>query len=274
MSFDKFKNYLKNKFEFPIALENAYKLCDLKPAYGYIFEEEIKAYDFWGHCDVDLIFGNIRNFLSDSVFENFDKILSWGHLSIYRNSYEVNRWFKTLPPIEPKYAYDKVFQFPDNLAFDEFGGKKSWGGMIKMIRNSGISIYDEMDFDDIRQTQWSFYSLRPVAGKTYSLKLLSRMPSYYSYKDGILLRHIMTPDGEDVSESLYVHFQKRKMDVASGIDNNNFFIVPNIFLPSTTSLKEIWERSGYRWIYLPYIKRRFHNMIRKIKNFSKGIRYV
>lgn len=274
MSFDDLKILLKQKFGFPVALGNAYKLCDLKPAYGYIFENEINGYDFWGHCDVDLIFGDIRKFLKNSVFQKYDKILTCGHLSIFRNNYDTNRWFMTLPPIDSKYSYDKIFQYSENLAFDEFGGKESWGGMVQMIRNCNIPIYDEMDFDDIRQTQKSFYSRRLITGKPYTLKELSKMPSYYSYCNGKLFRHIMTPEGEDISESLYVHFQKRNMQVAENVDSNDFIIVPNIFLPSITNINDVWKRSRYTSIYLPYLNRRFHNLIRKIKKILKGKRYV
>lgn len=274
MTFAEFRDKLRNKFNFPIALNQPYKLCDLRPAYGYIFEEEINGYDFWGHCDVDLIFGNIRKYLDNKIFSKYHKILTWGHLSIYKNNHDVNRWFMTLPPVEPKYSFDKVFQYPDNLAFDEFGGKESWGGIVKMIRNSGIPIYDEMNFDDIRQTQWSFLSLRLIKDKPYTLKELSKMSSYYSYNNGILLRHIMTPEGEDVSESLYVHFQKRNMSVAEGVGCNSYIIAPNVFLPSSSDINDVWKRSSYRYIYLPYIRRRFNNLIRKIRKAMKGEKYV
>ena len=40
-------------------ISSNYKLCDLRPLYGEIFSEELNGYDFWGHCDTDLIFGNI-----------------------------------------------------------------------------------------------------------------------------------------------------------------------------------------------------------------------
>ena len=42
-------------------IEHPYKMCDYKTAYGDLFRDYIKDYDFWGHCDVDLVFGNIRD---------------------------------------------------------------------------------------------------------------------------------------------------------------------------------------------------------------------
>src|ERR1700755_1065070 len=58
------------KLGFKITIEYGYKLCDFKPAYGIIFSDLLKGYDFWGHCDIDIIFGSIREFLTDELLGN------------------------------------------------------------------------------------------------------------------------------------------------------------------------------------------------------------
>ncbi len=50
-----------------IDIARPYKLCDLRPVYGLIFGEAVKGYDFWGWCDLDLVFGDIRRFADDEV---------------------------------------------------------------------------------------------------------------------------------------------------------------------------------------------------------------
>ena len=40
---------------FEAALYSPYKCCDFKPLYGQIFSEYIQEFDYWGHCDFDLI---------------------------------------------------------------------------------------------------------------------------------------------------------------------------------------------------------------------------
>jgi len=72
--------------------ESAYKLCDLKPFYGYIHREDIKSYSFWGFCDVDLVFGNLNAFIPENhnrfdVFSTHNDRLS-GHFCMIRNSEE------------------------------------------------------------------------------------------------------------------------------------------------------------------------------------------
>ena len=60
MSFDELKGLVQSKFDFKISLERIYKLCDFKPTYGYVFEEYLKDYKCWGHCDIDTIMGKIN----------------------------------------------------------------------------------------------------------------------------------------------------------------------------------------------------------------------
>lgn len=38
ISWQKFKVFVQSKFDFSIALPSPYKLCDFRPAYGYIFK--------------------------------------------------------------------------------------------------------------------------------------------------------------------------------------------------------------------------------------------
>ena len=42
-------------------------MCDYKVAYGEMFQDYIKEYDFWGHCDMDMIFGE-ENFINEIIW--------------------------------------------------------------------------------------------------------------------------------------------------------------------------------------------------------------
>jgi hypothetical protein len=106
------------KFGFPTAIDNPYKLCDLKPAYGYIFSEYITGYDFWGHGDIDVMYGDIRTIITDEVLEKHDVIsgrpeyLS-GFFTLFRNDPYITTLFQ-----ESK-DYKKVYQDAENYCFDE-----------------------------------------------------------------------------------------------------------------------------------------------------------
>ena len=68
-TFQKFREIVQKNFDFEIALSSPYKLCDYKPAYGDILKDKIKKYDYWGHCDIDLAFGNKRKFITDDILK-------------------------------------------------------------------------------------------------------------------------------------------------------------------------------------------------------------
>ena len=93
MEFKEFKNLIQKKFDFSISLNKPYKLCDYKPTYGYVLEEYIKEYDYWGYCDCDLIFGNLNKILVPLLNEYYDKLFAAGHLTIYKNNKKNNRRF-------------------------------------------------------------------------------------------------------------------------------------------------------------------------------------
>lgn len=88
-----FRNKIQSKFDFKISLERAYKICDFRPAYSYIFQEELEKYQFWGYCDLDLIFGDIDKYLSDELLSENFVIGKYGHFSIYQNNEEIRYLF-------------------------------------------------------------------------------------------------------------------------------------------------------------------------------------
>lgn len=108
-----------NKLNLQIEIENPYKICDLRPAFGIIFSDYIDENDFWGYADLDVIFGNISSFISDDLLNNHDVIsvrknYMAGHFAVYRNT----------PPINTLYSksdrYRQIFQdSTHHYAFDE-----------------------------------------------------------------------------------------------------------------------------------------------------------
>ncbi len=54
-SFDEYCNDVSRKLKINFHPDKYYKLCDLKPFYGYIHADIISEYDFWGFGDIDVI---------------------------------------------------------------------------------------------------------------------------------------------------------------------------------------------------------------------------
>ena len=117
-SLDKFNSLASEKLGLSINISKPYKLCDFKPAYGIIFEDYLKDADFWGHCDVDLIFGDIRSFITSRILSKYDVITARkeyvvGHFTLYRNTNIVNRMY------EQSKDHQLVFQDQRTFSFDE-----------------------------------------------------------------------------------------------------------------------------------------------------------
>ncbi len=97
---------------------NPRKFCDLKPAYAEIFAENIEEYDFWGICDMDIVWGDIRKFITNDILNEYDIISSRkenisGHFNLFRNTQKINSLYKQLP------NYKILFEVPEFKWTDE-----------------------------------------------------------------------------------------------------------------------------------------------------------
>lgn len=104
-----------------ISIDNPYKLCDLKPAYGVIFENFIRDHDFWGHTDLDIVYGNIRKFITNDLLQKHDIISTRkeyiaGHFTVFRNIHVVNSLYAEAD------NFEKIFLDKKLCFFDECGG--------------------------------------------------------------------------------------------------------------------------------------------------------
>ena len=115
---EEIKNIASRRLGFKVGLIDAYKFCDLRPAIAYIFPEYVKGYDFWGYGDIDVIYGNIRTFITDELMSNYDVIsvrhdFLPGAFSLFKNNMKISELFKKSKD------YIKVFTDPKHYCFDE-----------------------------------------------------------------------------------------------------------------------------------------------------------
>lgn len=102
-----------------------YKLCDFKPMYGVIFSEYLQGTDFWGHGDVDVIYGDIARFITPEVLAAHDVISChhrWmsGAFALFRNSPAITGLYKKSP------YHRTVPEHKEYLGFDETLGHAAW----------------------------------------------------------------------------------------------------------------------------------------------------
>lgn len=215
VSFDEIKSKIQSFFNFKIALDTPYKLCDFRPCFGEVFSQYLIGYDFWGFTDTDMIYGDIRNFISEEVLNSYDKVLGRGHFTLIRNTTYCNSLYKEIE--SP--SFKQVFTSRAGWAFDEY-----WGLSRYWDLNLHERFYQAILFDDIDSMVYPFESqMRRKEDK-------GKHCFIYSYENGHLYRVYEQNGTVHKDETMYVHFQKRRMDIRTDVDNF-FMMVPNAFIP-------------------------------------------
>lgn len=211
------ENYIKfvnNKLGIRFVPSDYYKLCDLRPTYGVLYEEDIRDYDFFGYGDIDVIYGNIRHFYTDEVLDN--NIISshtWclsGHFALIRNEKWLRNAFRRV------INWKTILEKSRNMRFDE-------DKFIKIFK-----------YPKKLPLKWRhFYDILDPIGKIYRSKLYLKEqfttpltparwlndsvkhPSVWYWKDGRVTNEL---DGD--TEFIYFHFMNfkhaRYMDPAIG----------------------------------------------------------
>jgi hypothetical protein len=202
--------------EINISIPNPYRLCDFKPAFGLIFEDmlPLSHYDFWGYCDTDIVFGNIRNFLTAEVLNRYDKIGFLGHSTLFRNNERMKLLFKSaLNGIKP-YISCYSEGSPTNSFFDETV-------INELAKKARITSFDKAIFADISPAYWNFR-----LGYEHGQNSLSSDICVFTLESGNLYAHRIKDGKVMRSEFMYIHFLRRKMRLCTSV-NSDLLIYPN-----------------------------------------------
>jgi len=95
-----------------------YKLCDLKPALGYVHQRDLAGFEFWAFSDIDLIYGNLRKYFTAERLSGHDLFSTHirriaGHCCILRNTKFINEAFMQIG------AWRELLSSPAHQWFDE-----------------------------------------------------------------------------------------------------------------------------------------------------------
>ena len=261
-SLSEIKVKIEHTLDMDISLDRPYKICDFRPAFGVIFNEMLAEYDYWGYCDCDLMFGDIRSFLTEEKLEKYDKIYKLGHLSLYKNTREVNWAFKKDGSLVG--GYQKVFNSNETFAFDE------QRGIWEILRKHKFNLYANMDFVDIRSNIKEFRN----ATRIYS-EAVNYDPQIFFWEKGKLYRAYLSNNEIKTDSIIYIHFQKRNMKLdkklCDSVDEiSGFYIGPNIFIKKDEDISidsfHIFDKNTTllaKWKYV--ISRRINAYLKRIK---------
>lgn len=206
MTFEQFRELVKVKIGTNV--NSPYKMCDYKPTYGFLFSDYINQYDFWGYCDLDAIYGDLRKFFSEEKLEIYDKIYELGHLSLYKNTENIRRAF--MGNEECNVPYKEILNQEEILVFDEpyclyYDPVRKYknGGINQILKKMGYAVYDNKEeFADIDIRYRNFYMMhwkQPMRNEKV----------FFLYDNGKMYQHVVGNDSYK-REVAYVHFQQKK----------------------------------------------------------------
>ena len=206
-TFEQLKGKIKCRLGEQCKVRDPYKLCDYKPTYGYLFAEDIADYDFWGICDIDLIFGNIGKVITQEVLRNNDKLFMHGHFCLLRNNEKMNRLFYEKYPRVVDFDYTSNTNY--SCHFDE-------NGTIAYAPDNekGIRFCFPGSFYDV---PWAFYPM-----------LYQKTEACAIWEDGKLM--LYWDSGTHSKEIMYIHLQKRRMFNIPDVVDKRIVILRNYFL--------------------------------------------
>ncbi len=245
-----------------VYLGHPYKLCDYKPAFGYVYELDKTQYTYWGYCDVDIIFGDIDFFLSEHFKKGFDKLFTYGHLAFYRNSLEINSIFKAniLKGVS-NFNYVSHTTYPNN--FDEIG-------IRNILLFYGFKVVENQYFENVNV---NFRNFAIGNGQPLVPQLILKTRNDLQVLEQNYSRKI-----------LYIHFMWRK-DLKVECDRlSDYIICVDGFLPFDSQKKEslfikygknedCYEQNIYKkWLKNYISKNKRERFNRELRTFHfKGI---
>lgn len=242
-----FKDYCRRaseKLSITFNPSNPFKLCDLRPFYPIIHQEELKEYDYIGWGDIDLIYGNLNKFFPDSrickynIISTHSHIFS-GHFTLIRNIPSIYECFTNMP------NWKSMLSDTKNHVMDEIGLSYYLTPKLKYIRH----IYDKSGGFNGELKKWAVHLMQISAKLLYPKYFFREMwtttkpnnESFFTYEAGAVTNN-------RGMELPYVHFYFFKKPNYKTLRTNywrdNFYQLDSYDISDNTKI--MIDREGIR----------------------------
>jgi hypothetical protein len=190
MAMEDLAQMASEKMGFTVNMAYPYKLCDFKPAYGFFFADLLRDYDFWGHGDIDVVYGDIRGFMTAELLEQYDVISCrhdyiTGTFCLFRNNPYLNTLFMQSEHYREVFTNEQHYCFDEcNFLFDEL--------------NNGASIFD---FPNHIQSMTYVVKKEEAMGRLkahFDFIILEGVPGDIKWEDGKVVY-------QDCFEAMFYH---------------------------------------------------------------------
>lgn len=96
-----------------------YNICNIRPAFGDVHAEAVAGYDYFGWCDIDLVFGDLRGFLRDEILEknvvSTSDAICTGHFTLIKNDPLFAGMYRQIPAWRERMAAPGRCLWADSL---------------------------------------------------------------------------------------------------------------------------------------------------------------
>jgi hypothetical protein len=202
MTMASFAQLASTTLGFDVELRTTYKLCDYKPAYGDLFNSYLSNYDYWGYGDLDVIYGDLRRYLSRIELQRYDVFTGRteflvGHFTLLRNNEAMRTLYRQSRNLK------HTLQSPGMLSFSECGGQ--WWQRFK-----GLPLTDDAPCDSMTHIVTRLAARRALAVRyepgAIEWKDFPKTPWRLRWRAGRLWRV------EPRREYMYFHFNRYRKD--------------------------------------------------------------
>jgi hypothetical protein len=194
------------------------KLCDLKPLYGLMFADDLEDFDWWAYSDLDIVWGDIRRFVTDDILREHDIISSRarklsGHFTLFRNREAINRTFEIIPDVTAELTKPQYLRLDENVLTGHLRARRPSGPL-----NARPRVYWEQEL---------------TMSAAYQRALADDHTGNLWWRDG----RTFNSEGKEL---MYLHFHKLKEHMRSiefGFDDTpDAFIInrKGVFVPVET----------------------------------------
>ena len=222
-SFSKMKKRIEVSLGYATRYEKPWDFCRHKIAIGQIFKDELRAFDYYGWTDCDLLYGDL-GLAAKYCDGHMAKVLPKGHLSFLRNDDSLTQAIVTHP------SAIKGMTGEDNSGcIDEEELR------FNILPEIGAKQFNDVPYANFypRYGHFCIQDALPLANelgfKENPIPGLP-IPCVFTWRDGRLMGWFAMADGRVVAvECVYIHFFKRDLDDGVGrlLPGRSYLVAPN-----------------------------------------------
>lgn len=210
------------------------------------------------------------------MLEKYDKLYNLGHLTIYRNTEEINTLF--MKPLDNVEVYKDIYKTPNMCCFDEWVSRSINNIFIQEKKNT----FDGNDFADIgaynSYFQIVYFNIEDK--KWYEEDIKNNI---FKWSNGKLFKLYENNNTINSKEYMYVHLQKRNMENSlKDSQCKKFYIVPDKFIDCDNNIEQkLISKYKYLTVFnYKALKRKVNNLkyklieiIRSTLKYTRIVRY-